>query len=290
MATEETILSDYKFETLRVTSPQQFVYHVELNRPNKMNAMSKRFFRELTECFNRIARDSDCRVVVVSAAGRMFTAGLDLTDSAFLSEIGSNPGTDDEDTDAARKAMAIYHVVPTLQESMTSIEKCLKPVIAAVHGACVGGGVDLVSACDIRMCSKDAWFSIKEVDIGVSADVGTLQRFPKVVGNDSLVRELAYTSRALRTEEAKELGFVSQTFPDKESLINGAMELATHIASKSPVAVQGTKANLVYSRDHSVQEGLDYVKTWNMAMLQTEDMIKAVTARLQKEQAKFSKL
>ncbi|OXB51870.1 hypothetical protein ASZ78_007018, partial [Callipepla squamata] len=148
------------------------------------------------------------------------------------------------------------------------LEKCPKPVIAAVHGACIGGGVDLVSACDIRYCSQDAWFQVKtdsvspnatqEVDIGLAADVGTLQRLPKIVGSQSLVNELAFTARKMMAPEAQSCGLVSRVFPDKAALLQGALELAAAIAARSPVAVQGTKVNLLYSRDHSVPDSLRY--------------------------------
>ena len=132
-------------------------------------------------------------------------------------------------------------------------------MIACVHGFCVGGGVDLMTACDIRYCTQDAWYSVKEVDIGLAADIGTLQRFPKIVGNDSLVRELVYTARKFTSEEANRLGLVSKIVPDYEALIKAGLELAKEIASKSPVAVQGSKINLIYSRDHSVDESLKFI-------------------------------
>lgn len=273
----------YQFETLKVTSPEENVLHVELNRPEKRNAMNMKFFREMIECFTQISTDSDCRVVVLSGAGKNFTAGLDLMDAATLM---SPP----EGVDVGRRAAELRKFILPLQESNNVIEKCLKPVIAAVHSACIGGGVDTITACDIRMCTQDAWFAIKEVDIGLAADLGTLQRFPKVVGNDSLVRELAYTGRPLKADESKEIGLVSRIFPDKESLMKGAFELAKLIASKSPVAVQGTKASMVYSRDHSVSDGLQHVSTWNMAMLQSEDVMKAAMAHMSKTDATFSKL
>ncbi|KAK2510451.1 hypothetical protein Q9233_017727 [Columba guinea] len=179
------------------------------------------------------------------------------------------------------------------QESFTALEKCPKPVIAAIHGACVGAGVDLISACDIRFCSQDAWFQVKEVDIGLAADVGTLQRLPKIVGSQSLVNELAFTARKMMAPEAQSCGLVSRVFADKEALLAGALEVAVAIAARSPVAVQGTKVNLLFSRDHSVPEGLRYVATWNMAMLQTEDILKSVQASMDKkgpEDVPFAKL
>jgi len=274
---------NYDFETLNVSSPSEFVKHVELNRPAKLNAMNATFWTEMIECFKKLSVDPDCRVVVLSGAGRMFTAGLDFKDSDAL----QIPLSED---DIGRKAFSLIHHVRELQASFTGLETCNKPVIAAIHNGCIGGGIDMVSAACIRYCTQDAWFQIKEVDLGLAADVGTLQRFPKIIGNDSLCRELVYTGRKFLAEEAKEIGFISRIFLDKESMIQGSIEMAQTIAEKSPVAVQGSKHNLVYSRDHTVQEGLDYMVVWNSAMLQSEDCKNAIMAMMSKQKPIFSKL
>ncbi|XP_029427192.1 delta(3,5)-Delta(2,4)-dienoyl-CoA isomerase, mitochondrial isoform X3 [Rhinatrema bivittatum] len=282
----ENAESSYSYSTLKVSQTADKMLHVELNRPEKMNAMNKAFWREMVECFNKIAEDSECNVVVVSGAGRVFTAGIDLMDMA-------GDVLQAEGDDVARKAWNLRKKITEYQETFTVIEKCSKPVIAAVHGACIGAGVDMISACDIRYCTQDAWFQVKEVDIGLAADVGTLQRLPRIIGSQSLVNELAFTSRKMMSDEARSCGLVSRVFPDKESMLQGAMELASEIAGKSPVAVQGTKINLVYSRDHSVQEGLRYMATWNMSMLQTEDILKSAQAAMEKKSTKdvqYSKL
>ncbi|XP_055225282.1 delta(3,5)-Delta(2,4)-dienoyl-CoA isomerase, mitochondrial isoform X2 [Gorilla gorilla gorilla] len=253
---------DHSYESLRVTSAQKHVLHVQLNRPNKRNAMNKVFWREMVECFNKISRDADCRAVVISGAGKMFTAGIDLMDMA--SDILQPKGDD-----VARISWYLRDIITRYQETFNVIEKCPKPVIAAVHGGCIGGGVDLVTACDIRYCAQDAFFQVKEVDVGLAADVGTLQRLPKVIGNQSRV------------------------FPDKEVMLDAALALAAEISSKSPVAVQSTKVNLLYSRDHSVAESLNYVASWNMSMLQTQDLMKSVQATTENKELKkvtFSKL
>lgn len=275
----------YDFQTLKVTSPSEFVKQVELNRPDKRNAMNTAFWKDILSCFNTLTNDQDCRAVVLSGAGKLFTAGLDLYENEIFNKLMAAEGLD-----TSRKAFQIRQGVRELQESFNAIEKCPKPVIAAIHGGCVGGGVDMISACDIRFCSQDAWFQIKEVDIGLAADLGTLQRFPKIIGNDGLFRELAYTCRKFHSDEAKSMGLVSRILPDKASLLDAAVELAKQIAEKSPVAVQGTKVNIVYSRDHGVYQGLDYMVTWNSAMLQSEDIGKAVGASMQKQKPTFSKL
>ncbi|XP_059806818.1 delta(3,5)-Delta(2,4)-dienoyl-CoA isomerase, mitochondrial [Hypanus sabinus] len=276
----------YKFESLRVTGVRDSVLHVELNRPEKRNAMNGTLWREMVECFTQVSQDRDCRVVVISGAGPIFTAGIDLMDMA--GDILQS-----EETDTARKAWHLRNKILQFQESFSAIEKCPKPVIAAVHSACIGGGVDLITSCDVRLCSQDAWFQVKEVDIGMAADVGTLQRLPKVIGNASLVSELVYTARKMMADEAMRCGLVSRVFQDKENMLDGAFDLASEIASKSPLAVQGTKLNMIYSRDHSVKEGLDYIATWNMSMLQTEDLVKSAQAAMEKKSPRditYSKL
>jgi delta(3,5)-delta(2,4)-dienoyl-CoA isomerase len=243
------------FETLLVTWASEGVLSVMINRPERSNAMNGTFWIECRDCFARVRTDNDVRAAVVFAAGRNFTAGLDLQDPGGHSDPGQK--------DVGRKAYAMHDsILEVHQASFNSIEDCAKPVIIATHGACIGGGIDMMCACDIRMCTADAKFCIKEVDVGLAADVGTLQRLPKIVGNDSKVRELAYTARVFMAEEAQSIGLVGDVHPDQESMMAAAFEMATLIASKSPLAVSGTKRNLVYARDHTVAEGLEYVATW----------------------------
>ncbi|XP_037122999.1 delta(3,5)-Delta(2,4)-dienoyl-CoA isomerase, mitochondrial isoform X1 [Syngnathus acus] len=274
------------YTTLAISRPAQTITHVELHRPNKRNAMNKAFWSEMVDCFNEISGDPDCRVVVVSGAGKVFTAGIDLMDMAgdLLQPNGD---------DTARISWNLRKNITKYQDTFSVIERCPKPVVVAVHGACVGGGVDLITACDIRLCTQDAWFQVKEVDIGLAADVGTLQRLPKVIGSRSLVNDLALTARKMYADEALNSGLVSRVFADKEAMMASALEMAGEMAARSPVAVQGTKVNLIYSRDHSVAEGLDYMATWNMSMLQTADVMKSAQASMEKKSVKsitFSKL
>ncbi|CAG2063703.1 unnamed protein product, partial [Timema podura] len=184
---------------------------------------------------------------------RSFVAGIDFINLMELSK------TVVEHEDIARRSNALRKQIKRYQDSITSLEKCPKPVIAAVHSACIGGALNLITAADIRFCSSDAWFQLKEVEIGMAADVGALQRLPKIIGSDSLVRELSYTARKMLAPEAKECGLVSRVYDNKDSLLEGALNVATDIATKSPVAVQLTKRNLVYSRDHTVEDGLEYI-------------------------------
>lgn len=279
-------LAKYKFETLEVTSPNEFVYHVQLNRPKKLNAMNSTFWREMSECFKGISTDGDCRTVVISANGKHFTAGLDLSDMGELMTILMG------DEDVSRRFRMLDSFVSKCQDSFTSMEKCNKPVIAAVHSACIGAGVDMISAADIRLCTQDAYFQIKEVDLGLAADLGTLQRMPKIIGNDSLVRELAYTARKMYADEALRVGMIGRIFRDKEAMVQSALEMATVIASKSPVAVQGSKEQLNYARDHTVDEGLRNMVLWNAAHLQSEDVRVAAMAQMDRSAPPptFSKL
>lgn len=228
--------------------------------------------------------EPECRVIVLSAAGKIFCAGIDMQDMMNLGQKLV------EHDDVARKCKILQQKIRSYQDSFTAIEKCPKPVIAAVHNACIGAGIDMISAADIRYCTSDAWFQIKEVDIGLAADVGTLQRFPKIVGSDSLTRELVYTARKFTSSEALQCGFISRLFDNQESLLENSMKLAEEIASKSPVAVQGSKINLIYSRDHSVSESLDYIAIYNQAMLQSEDLVNATMSQMTKNPPVFSKL
>ncbi|CAO3601476.1 unnamed protein product [Absidia cylindrospora] len=211
----------------------------------------------------------------------MFTAGLDLTETAISLE---------SEGDLARLAYSKRAHLKEFQGAFTAIEECDKPVIAAVHSGCYGAGVDMITACDMRYCTKDALFCVKEVDIGLAADVGSLQRLPKVLGNQSLVRELCYTGRNFYADEALQHGLVNRVYDTQEELVAEALKMAALIASKSPVAVIGTKHNLLYARDHSVAEALNYTVTWSSAMLNTEDIPKSFAAFVSKEPAKYSKL
>ncbi|KAI8813039.1 hypothetical protein BJ742DRAFT_518756 [Cladochytrium replicatum] len=269
-------------QTIRVSFASEHVLHVELNRPRQLNSMNTQFWSDMSTCFASIQLDPNVRAVVLSGGeSRHFTAGLDLTDKEQL---------DTSANDVARGAVGFAVKLKTMQDAFNRIESCDRPVIVAVHGACVGGGIDLISACDIRYCTKDSTFTVKEVDIGIAADLGTLQRLPKIVGNHSIVREWALTARFFPAQEALSAGLVSRVLDTKADLIAEALKTAELIASKSPIATLGTKHLLNYSRDHSVEEGLRYTAVWNAAMINTEDVGIAVAASLAKKKPVFSKL
>ncbi|XP_078484522.1 delta(3,5)-Delta(2,4)-dienoyl-CoA isomerase, mitochondrial-like isoform X1 [Ciona intestinalis] len=280
-----SFVDSYKFETLAVSSPKTNVLHIEFNRPEKMNTMTTGMWQEMVECFNKASIDENVRSIVLSGRGKLYTAGLDLVEAASSLAPSGN--------DVAREAFRMYKFIGLAQESCSAIEKCMKPVITAVHNGCLGGGMDVISACDIRLCDKDAYFSVKEVDVGLAADMGSLQRLPRILGNDSLIRDLCFTGRKMKSDEAKSCGLVSTVYEDKEKMMEGAFELAELIATKSPVAVQSIKVSLNYGRNHSVNSGLEHIRSWNAAMLQTEDIMKSAQALMMKKtpaDVKYSKL
>ena len=255
------------------------------SRPDELNTMSRDFWVELGDVLDEINRNSDIRVVVMSSTGKHFCAGMDL--NAFSNGVDNIP--DNKKPDNARVGEAIYRVAKELQEYISTLEKIRVPVIAAIQGGCIGGAVDLVTACDIRLASNDAFFCIQEVNIGMAADVGTLQRLPRIIP-DSKMRELAYTGRRMYADEAKETGLVSDTYDSQDKMLEAASSLAKEIASKSPVAIYGLKAVMNYSRDHSVKDGLEYNALWSGAMLSQKDMTEAMTAKMEKREASFNDL
>jgi len=275
------------FKDVKIVEVKPFVYNVQLNREKKLNALNGTLWPEIGQAFNLLGKDPDCRVIILSGNGNAFCAGIDLN---FLMQTQMDNA--DEDLDIARKCLRALPLIKEFQSWHMAIEKCQKPVIAAIHGACVGGATNMVAFADIRYCTNDAWFQVKEASIGIAADVGALQQLPKVIGNQSLARELCLTARKFDSKEAKDCGFVNRTFDDKESMMSTCLQMAESIAAMSPVAVQGTKINLNYSRDHSVQEGLDFIAHWNMSMLQSEDLMKAAVALISKddEPPEFEKL
>ena len=241
---------------------------------------------ELKNIFEYISNSRDIRVAILKGNGKAFTSGLDIMD-ANTNIFGK---VNDHSEDVGRRAISNHQILQELQDSMSAAENCRVPVIAAIHGHWIGAGIDLSSACDIRLASKCAQFTIKEVDIGLAADIGTLQRFPKIVANDAWARELAMTARIFDAQEALENGFLSNVYENAEELNKEAMKLAQTIASKSPVMVVGYKNWLNFSRDHTISDGLHHVRTLNTSMLQSQDSMTAVMALMSKSVPKFAKL
>lgn len=256
------------------------VAHVELVREAKLNAMDGAFFTELGDTFRRLGTDGQVRAVLLSARGKHFTAGLDLQYAASQFGPSADPG---------RAAEARLRHVHWLQDAFTAVAECRVPVIAAVHGGCIGAGVDLVSACDLRVCSADAFFQVAEVDVAITADLGTLQRLTHLIP-EGIVRELTYTGRRVDAQEAARLSLVNQVRPDRVAAVAAGLDLARTIAAKSPLAVAGAKSSLNYSRGRPIEEGLRQVALWNAATLGTADLTAAVQARLGKTDARFDPL
>ncbi|GAB2839825.1 crotonase/enoyl-CoA hydratase family protein [Pseudoduganella ginsengisoli] len=266
------------FETVTVTVADH-VATVRLNRPEKMNAMNLAMWHDIRRAFDYIDALPEARVAVLEGEGRAFTSGIDLQ---MMMGLSSQIQSDCD----GRMRESLRRVILDLQDTLTSLERCRKPVLAAVHGACVGGGIDLITCADMRYCSADAWFSIKEIDIGMTADVGTLQRLPKLIG-EGMVRELAYTGRKFDAAEAKDVRLVNRVFESPEALRDGVRAIAAEIAAKAPLAVRGVKEMITYARDHTVADGLNYNATWNAAMLMSADLQEAMMAGMAKRTPQF---
>ncbi|KAL2323797.1 hypothetical protein Fmac_022855 [Flemingia macrophylla] len=267
-----------KYESLEIVekSPKSGIWYLILNRPSRRNALSRDFFSDFPKALYALDHNPHVKVIVLSGAGNHFCSGIDLS---VLGSTAANSGSGES---LRRQIMA-------MQDAVTAMERCRKPVIASIHGACIGGGIDIITACDIRMCTKEAFFSVKEVDLGLAADLGTLQRLPLIVGFANAV-ELALTARTFSGSEAKELGLVSRALDSKDELDEAVRDVAQAIATKSPLAVVGTKMVLLKSRDLTVDQGLDYVATLNAARLLSPDLTEAVSAQKQKRKPLFSNL
>jgi enoyl-CoA hydratase len=257
------------------------VAHVRLSRPDELNTMTADFWRELPEIVTGISDDASARVVVLSSTGRHFSAGMDL--SVFSGDALT------ADAELGRKHARLRSNATVLQWSFTALEKARVPVLAAVQGGVIGGAVDLVTACDLRYATADAFFCVQEINIGMTADVGTLQRLGKVIP-EGVARELAFTGRRMSAQRAYEVGLVQEVYADHDSLVAGALETAREIAGKSPLAIWGTKVAMNYARDHSVDDGLDQIATWQAGMFQPADMMEAFAAKAEKRAPVFSDL
>ncbi|KAL2204046.1 enoyl-CoA hydratase/isomerase [Sarocladium strictum] len=274
------------FSLLTLTKPQPHIAHILLNRPTKLNAFSYNMWIEFGDAFREASRDPDVRVVVLSAAGdRAFTAGLDVKDAAGDGVLSGSQ------EDGARFAWKLRERIELYQACVSAMEECVKPVICAIHGLCLGLGIDIASCADIRIAASSSTFSVKEVEIGMAADVGTLARLPKVVGNHSWVKDVCLTARDFSVSEAQSVGLVSRVVEgNREEVLKEAMDLAAVLAEKSPVAVQGTKELLNYGTEHTVKEALRYTAVWNSAALQGDDFRNALGARMMKKKPTFAKL
>jgi enoyl-CoA hydratase/carnithine racemase len=256
------------------------VAQVELARPDKLNAMDGDMFAAIGDAFRALGRDPAVRAILLSAQGKHFTAGLDLEYASRQFPPSNDPG---------RAAEARLRHIEWLQDAFSALEAARPPVIAAIHGGCIGAGVDLASACDIRILSADAFFQVAEVDVAITADLGTLQRLGYLIPH-GLLRELTFTGRRMGAEEAARCGLANRVEADREVALAAARELARTIADKSPLAVAGAKRSLNHSRGRPVEEGLRDVALWNAAALVSADLTEAVQARLGRTEPKFGPL
>jgi enoyl-CoA hydratase len=267
------------YETLHVVS-EEAVARVEFDRPEKGNSLNFMMWRELSDVFEKLDRRTEIRAVVLGGRGRHFSTGIDLD---FLLSMRQ----DLQNLAEGPRQESLRRFIAGLQDAVNAIERCRKPVLAAVQGFCLGAGVDIVAACDMRYATPSTRFCVKEVDLAIVADLGSLQRLPGIVGQ-GVARELAFSGRIIKGEEALAMGLVNRLFPKTEEMNDGVMALAAELAAKSPLTLRGIKETLNFSRDHSVAEGLDYVAQRNAAMLLSGDLDEALAAYLEKRAAKFN--
>lgn len=263
---------------------EDHVAHIQLKRPEAMNTMVRAFWNELPQIVRDIDENARARCIVISSTGKHFCAGMDL---AVFGGGGST--ADAAAQDRHINAEAMRHHVKGLQDSFSCLDQARMPVIAAIQGGCVGGAVDMTSACDIRYCTADAFFVIQEINIGMTADVGTFPRLCKLIP-EGWVRELAYTGRRLPAARARDIGLVNEVFDTHEQVVDHALATAREIASKAPLAVTGSKVMINYARDHTIADGLDYIAVWQTAMFSGPHMAEAFKAKAEKRDPDFADL
>lgn len=279
--TSSQIASLPAYKSFQVTLENK-IAHVQFSRPEAMNSMDKAFWQELPACMSDIESQTDARVIVISSTGKHFSAGMDLG-------VFSDSSTMPQSKDPSRMAEGLRRLVLQLQATLSSLEEIRLPVLSAIQGGCIGGALDLVCAADSRYCTVDAYFTIKETELGMTADVGTLQRLPKLIPA-GIVKELAFTGRKFSAQEALQFGLVNRVYDDQASMLEGVMAIAAQIAANSPLAVTGCKEMLNYSRDHSVADSLKYMATWQAGMFRPNDMMKTFQAKAMKTTAEYDDL
>ena len=272
-------MSEYECFDVDITDG---IAHLKLNRPDSLNTMVPSFWRELPEIVRDIDVGAKARVIVISSTGKHFSAGMDLSVFTGDSGLGGSGGVEE----VGRRRSYLWMTVQHLQDSFTALEQARMPVLTAIQGGCIGGAVDMVSAADLRYCTADAFFCVMEINIGMTADVGTLQRLPKIIP-EGIARELAYTGDRMPAQRALEVGLVNQVFDDHEALVSGVLDIAGRIAAHSPLAIWGTKEMVNYSRDHSVADGLRHIAGWQTGMFQGGDMMEEFAAKAEKREPKF---
>lgn len=255
------------------------IAELRFNRPEKANALHAEAWREMKQHFEAMSQNPEVRVILLTGEGKHWCAGIDLQLLMSLAELGSV-------SCEGRKREQVREFIVELQDCINAIERCRKPVLAAIHGGCIGGGVDIATACDLRYCTEAAYFSVKEIDLGLVADIGTLQRLPKII-TPGLAAEMAYTARKVYGPEAQRIGLVNRSFANEQEMETEVRTIAQKMAEKSPLVTRGIKEVLQYSRDHSVAEGLDYVANYNAAFLLSNDLMAAFQANMSKSKPTF---
>ncbi|KAI9658374.1 MAG: putative secondary metabolism biosynthetic enzyme [Bathelium mastoideum] len=275
-----------QYPDYHISSPGDAVIQILINRPESYNTFTERMWKDLGSIFRQVSHDAEYRVIILSATGtRGFSAGVDLHEASNVDAFRGLTGED-----PARRAAWIRRYITDFQAQLSEIERCEKPVICALFSTSYGIAVDIACCCDIRICSEDTVFAIKEIDIAIAADLGTLTRLPKLVGCSSWVKSVCLTGMPFTAAQALDQGFVSEAYPSKDECIKSAQALARVIASKSPVATTGVKAITNQARDQTVAQSLHYTAVWNASALQSEDVSKAISAFKTKSKPEFAKL
>jgi len=271
------------YECFKVETANK-VAHIQLNRPGAFNTMIPSFWRELPEIINEISDAGEARAIVISSSGKHFCAGMDLA------VFGGGTGIEDQGpVEEGRRNANLRLNAMHLQDTFSCMERARMPVLAAIQGGCIGGAVDMVTAADMRYATEDAWFCIQEINIGMTADVGTLQRLPKIIP-EGVARELAYTGDRMPAARAQEIGLVNQVYESHDDMLNSVFEIAETIASKSPLAVWGTKESINFTRDHTVADSLNYIATWQAGMFRAPDMAESFRAMQEKDTPQYEDL
>ncbi|MGE3251769.1 MAG: crotonase/enoyl-CoA hydratase family protein [Hyphomonadaceae bacterium] len=258
------------------------IAHLQMKRGDAFNTMIREFWNELPEIVRDIDHNAKARVIVISSTGKHFCAGMDLS-------VFTGGAIAPADADKFVQAEQLRHTVRLLQDSFGCLDEARVPVLVAIQGGCIGGAVDMTSACDIRYATADAFFTIQEIHLAMTADVGTFPRLCKLIP-EGWVRELAYTGRRLTAQRAKEIGLVNEVYSDHEAMLAGVMEIAKEIAAKNPLAVTGSKVMINYARDHSIRDGLDYIGVWQAGMFAPPHMAESFAAKQEKREAVYPEL
>ena len=259
------------------------IAHIRFNRPEKRNSMNEDFWTMFPKEVEELDDSGEIRALIVSSTGPHFSAGIDL--SMFKDDIVEN----ETDNELGRSRGYFLQQLRFLQNAVSCLEAARFPVVTAVQGGCIGGGIDLITAADIRICTKDAFFLIEEINVGLAADIGTIQRLPKIIPA-GIAREWTMLGEKVSADRAKEVGLVSSLHDNHDEMMKNAFEIAEKLASKTPLAMWVTKETLNYSRDHTVKESLENVALWNAATLHKEDVMSTMMSKMQKKKPEYRNL